>query len=178
VYMEFPILNSPDKLPQMFEALLKSEVPKKFTHRFFESIGFPSSSDRGFLNLLRFVGFLDEKSVPTEFYVKFRGQTLDWYSLIISSYSQLYQAEPYIHEQAVRYITQHFQRLTPFDVSTNEGFALTFKALCNYGGLIKGPQRVADTNKGQTPTTLLPPIHVNVNLNSVEELKKLLDLFK
>jgi len=46
-------------LPQMFEAIQKAQVPPRFTHDFLRTLGFKSTNDRAFINVLKGLGFLD-----------------------------------------------------------------------------------------------------------------------
>src|SRR5437773_9826197 len=59
-------------VPQMFEAIQKAQVPPKFTNEFLRTLGFKSSNDRAFINVLKGLGFLDATSTPTKAYNDYR----------------------------------------------------------------------------------------------------------
>jgi hypothetical protein len=59
-------------LGQMFEAIQKAQVPPRFTHDFLLTLGFKSTNDRSFINVLKGLGFLDGSSVPTQAYREYR----------------------------------------------------------------------------------------------------------
>jgi hypothetical protein len=59
-------------LPQMFEAIQRAQVPPRFTHDFLRTLGFKSTNDRSFINVLKGLGFLDANSVPTQAYRDYR----------------------------------------------------------------------------------------------------------
>jgi hypothetical protein len=59
-------------LGQMFEAIQKAQVPPRFTHDFLKTLGFKSTNDRSFINVLKGLGFLDSSSVPTQAYRDYR----------------------------------------------------------------------------------------------------------
>src|SRR5579864_8492329 len=40
-------------LPQMFTAIQKAQVPPKFRHGFLQALGFKSTNDRAFINVLK-----------------------------------------------------------------------------------------------------------------------------
>ena len=46
------------KIPQYFDTLLTAKAPDKFTVKFMEDLGFKSSNDRQFVNVLKSIGFL------------------------------------------------------------------------------------------------------------------------
>lgn len=56
------------KIPQYFETILNAQAPEKFTVKFLKDLGFTSSTDIQFINVLKALGFLDESGTPTEQY--------------------------------------------------------------------------------------------------------------
>ena len=56
------------KIPQYFETILNAQAPEKFTIKFLKDLGFTSSTDTQFINVLKSLGFLDESGAPTETY--------------------------------------------------------------------------------------------------------------
>jgi hypothetical protein len=63
------------KIPQYFDTLLTAKAPDKFTVKFMEDLGYTSSNDRQFVNVLKSIGFLDDSGTPTERYFKFLDQS-------------------------------------------------------------------------------------------------------
>lgn len=63
------------KIPQYFETMLTAKAPDKFTTKFMADLGFTSSNDRQFVNVLKAIGFLDDAGTPTERYFKFLDQS-------------------------------------------------------------------------------------------------------
>ena len=63
------------KIPQYFDTLLTAKAPDKFTVKFMEDLGFKSSNDRQFVNVLKSIGFLDDSGSPTDRYFKFLDQS-------------------------------------------------------------------------------------------------------
>lgn len=52
------------KIPQYFDTLLTARAPEKFTNKFMADLGFTSSTDRLFANVLKSIGFLDAAVFP------------------------------------------------------------------------------------------------------------------
>lgn len=44
------------KIPQYFDTLLTAKAPDKFTVKFMEDLGYTSSNDRQFVNVLKAIG--------------------------------------------------------------------------------------------------------------------------
>lgn len=63
------------KIPSYFDALLTAKAPDKFTVKFMSDLGFTSSNDRQFINVLKSIGFLDDAGSPTQRYYKFLDQS-------------------------------------------------------------------------------------------------------
>ena len=63
------------KIPSYFDTLLTAKAPDKFTAKFMADLGFTSSNDRQFVNVLKAIGFLDEAGAPTQRYFHFLDQS-------------------------------------------------------------------------------------------------------
>lgn len=63
------------KIPQYFDTMLTAKAPEKFTVKFMSDLGFTSSNDRQFVNVLKAIGFLDETGTPTQRYFRFLDQS-------------------------------------------------------------------------------------------------------
>lgn len=63
------------KIPNYFDTLLTAKAPEKFTTKFMSDLGFTSSNDRQFVNVLKAIGFLDEAGTPTQRYFRFLDQS-------------------------------------------------------------------------------------------------------
>lgn len=81
--IEYPSIPHVDRLEHYFSAIRVSEVPKRFTYRYFASLGFSSSQDRPFVELLKFLEFIDFKGVPEDVYMDLRSG--DTYKAVIKS---------------------------------------------------------------------------------------------
>ncbi len=59
----------------ILQAIQAAQAPPRFTQKFLEGIGFPSSNDRTMINVLKALGFLDDSGVPTRRYHEYLDQT-------------------------------------------------------------------------------------------------------
>ena len=59
----------------ILRAIQGAQAPERFTQKFLEGLGFPSSNDRTAINVLKALGFLDDSGVPQRRYHEFLDQT-------------------------------------------------------------------------------------------------------
>ncbi len=119
-------------LPQMFEAIQKAQIPPRFTHDFLRTLGFKSTNDRSFINVLKGLGFLDANSVPTQAYRDYRDKKTAGGVLarqLRQAYRGLFLADENAHELSVEDLKGKFATLTSKDQSVVQKMASTFKAL-------------------------------------------------
>lgn len=62
-------------IPLVFDKIVTGAVPDKFTIAHLEGLGFTSSNDRGFLGLLKDLGFLTDDGTPTQRYKDYRDRS-------------------------------------------------------------------------------------------------------
>lgn len=130
----YPYLNNFAKLSLMFSKLRDSNVPTKFTFRYWALLGFTSSQDRAFIDLLKFLGYLDANGYPTNYYAALRNQA-EFSSVLAErlkeSYKDLFALDKNANLLTLNVLTDYFIRLTASDVSLAQKQALTFKELCD-----------------------------------------------
>lgn len=126
-----------NKVPAYFDTILTAKAPEKFTIKFFENLGFTSSNDRLFINVLKVIGLLDEMGVPTNKYFEFMDQSKSKRIVaegIRNAYEDLFQINKNAQNMNKSEIEGKFKTLT----SGSKGqraisfMASTFKALCDY----------------------------------------------
>lgn len=59
----------------ILQAIQSAQAPSRFTQKFLEGLGFPSTNDRTMINVLKALGFLDDSGVPTSRYHQYLDQT-------------------------------------------------------------------------------------------------------
>lgn len=68
-------LTSFKNTSDILQAMQAAQAPERFTIKFLEGLGFPSSNDRTIINVLKALGFLDDNGVPTTRYHQYLDQT-------------------------------------------------------------------------------------------------------
>src|SRR6266508_697625 len=119
-------------LPQMFESIQKAQVPPRFTHDFLRTLGFKSTNDRAFINVLKGLGFVDSNSVPTQAYRDYRDKKTAGAVLarqLRQAYKGLFLADEQAHDLSVEDLKGKLSSLTGKDQSVIQKMASTFKTL-------------------------------------------------
>jgi len=68
-------LTSFKNTADILQAIVAAQAPDRFTIKFLEGLGYPSSNDRAMINVLKAVGFLDDSGVPKKRYHQYLDQT-------------------------------------------------------------------------------------------------------
>ncbi|MES2835710.1 MAG: DUF5343 domain-containing protein [Pseudomonadota bacterium] len=68
-------LVAQNNVASVFDKIISGAVPDKFTLAHLRGLGFTSSNDRGFLGILKELGFLTEDGTPTQRYKDFRDRS-------------------------------------------------------------------------------------------------------
>ncbi len=134
------------KIPQYFDTLLTARAPDKFTTKFMADLGFTSSNDRQFVNVLKAIGFLDETGTPTERYFKFLDQSFSKQMVaegIREAYADLFALNIAAQTLSKSEVEGKFKTLTngSKENTTISYMASTFINLCNYADWSQ-PQKV------------------------------------
>ena len=125
------------KIPQYFDTLLTARAPEKFTNKFMADLGFTSSTDRLFANVLKSIGFLDDSGVPTERYFKFLDQSCSKQMVaegVREAYEDLFNLNVTAYMMSQADVEGKLKTLTNGSkaAATITQMAKTFVALCSY----------------------------------------------
>ena len=125
------------KIPQYFDAMLTARAPEKFTVKFFADLGFSSSNDRLFVNVLKAIGFLEESGAPTDRYYKFLDQTCSKKMVaegVREAYVDLFNLNVTAYQMSQAEVEGKFKTLTNGSKvpATITQMAKTFVGLCAY----------------------------------------------
>lgn len=125
------------KIPQYFDTLLTAKAPDKFTVKFMEDLGYTSSNDRQFVNVLKSIGFLDDSGTPTDRYFKFLDQSCSKQIVaegIKEAYSDLFALNINANTLSKEEVVGKFKTLTSGskENATLGHMASTFLNLCAY----------------------------------------------
>lgn len=125
------------KIPQYFDTMLTAKAPDKFTTKFMADLGFTSSNDRQFVNVLKAIGFLDDLGVPTDRYFKFLDQSYSKQMVaegIKEAYADLFALNVSANTLTKAEVEGKFKTLTngAKENATISYMASTFINLCGY----------------------------------------------
>lgn len=134
------------KIPQYFDTILTAKAPDKFTTKFLSDLGFTSSTDRQFVNVLKAIGFLDDAGTPTERYFKFLDQSLSKQMVaegIKEAYADLFALNTSAYKLSKAEVEGKFKTLTngQKQKATISFMASTFINLCGYADWTEGSSR-------------------------------------
>lgn len=125
------------KIPAYFDTMLTAKAPDKFTVKFMSDLGFNSSNDRQFVNVLKAIGFLDDVGIPTTRYYQFLDQSRAKQMVadgIREAYSDLFAINTSAYKLNKEEVMGKFRALTngSKENSTIGQMASTFINLCSY----------------------------------------------
>lgn len=125
------------KIPQYFDTMLTAKAPDKFTVKFMSDLGFTSSNDRQFVNVLKAIGFLDDSGTPTERYFKFLDQSCSKLMVaegVREAYADLFALNVNAQTMTKQEVEGKFKTLTngSKENATIGHMASTFINLCAY----------------------------------------------
>lgn len=170
------------KIPQYFDTLLTARAPEKFTNKFMADLGFTSSTDRLFANVLKSIGFLDDSGVPTERYFRFLDQSCSKQMVaegVREAYEDLFNLNVAAHTMSQTEVEGKFKTLTNGSKApvTITQMAKTFVALCGYADwsaatvaaqpeiVVVPPKQEESTNLSANPSCESRPAGFDLNYN-------------
>lgn len=138
------------KIPSYFDTLLTAKAPEKFTVKFMSDLGFTSSNDRQFVNVLKAIDFLDEAGIPTQKYFRFLDQSnakLVVAEGIREAYEDLFALNTSANKMSKEEVIGKFKTLTngSKENATISYMANTFVNLCAYADWTS-PKKELETN--------------------------------
>ena len=133
------------RIPNYFDTLLTAKAPDKFTIKFMSDLGFTSSTDRQFVNVLKAIGFLDDAGSPTQRYFRFLDQSCAKAMVaegIKEAYADLFALNINAHKMSKDEVIGKFKTLTngSKENGTIAFMANTFINLCAYADWTEAPK--------------------------------------
>jgi hypothetical protein len=127
-------LTSTKNVEALFNTIRAAKAPPKFTVRFLEDLGFKSSSERLYINLLKALGFLSPDGAPTPRYFEFLDQSQSGRVLaeaMEEAYADLFQLRRDAQKMERSELKGKIKTLTQGQVSDAvvDKMAATFQAL-------------------------------------------------
>lgn len=168
------------KIPQYFDTMLTAKAPEKFTAKFMADLGFTSSNDRQFVNVLKAIGFLDETGAPTQRYFRFLDQSYSKLMVaegIREAYADLFALNINAHKMTKQEVEGKFKTLTngSKENATIGYMASTFINLCSYADWSVSIPAANDKESEQVSETILaekPESH-SQELLGIQPVRKL-----
>lgn len=143
-------LTTAKNVKQIFGAMQQAGVPKKFTYDFLKQLGYPSSSNRPLIAVLKALRFLDDGGVPTERYRRYKdpGQAKSVLAEAVrDAYADVFTVNQSADTLTATELKGVFARLSEKGESVNEKMATTFKALADMADF-QAASAAAGTNGG------------------------------
>lgn len=132
---EYPYMISNNKIAPIFEKIKTAAKPQRFTIEFLTNMGFPSSNDRAFAQLLKKMGFLSDDGTPTIYYDDLRDAPRSKKSIaqrIRTLYNELFVINTDMNSASESEVKGAISRVTGKEEKEVKRIYSTFKALCNY----------------------------------------------
>lgn len=130
---DFTYTTVPGKIKRLLAKIREVGVPTKASIRWLKSIGFTSSNDSGLLGVLKFIGFIDSASGPTEHWKNYRGA--DYKSVlakaIVTGYTELFETYPNANERDSSDLESFFSTRSTAGKQAIAKTVTTFQKLCS-----------------------------------------------
>lgn len=132
--MSVPYMMSVGNLGAIFAAIKDASVPDRFSHEFLKQLGFTSSNDRSVIPVMKAMRFLDDNSVPTERYKRFRDDSIAGAVMaegLRDAYADLFKVNERAYELSGGPLKSAVKRITNKGDSAADKMARTFKTLAD-----------------------------------------------
>jgi hypothetical protein len=131
---EFYLMTTKN-LGSFLQTIRNAQAPNKFTTKFLEQLGFKSTSDRLFIQMLKGLKFLDGNGVPVDRYFQFLDNSQSNYILadsIKEAYADLFQVNTKANELSENEVKNKLKTILLGKKSDDvlRFTAKTFKGLC------------------------------------------------
>jgi len=161
----------PGRIPELMEKIRSVGIPDRVTRTWLQLIGFKSSNDRTLINVLKFIGFINERGNPTDTWRRYRGadHALVLAESIRNSYSEIFQTFEAPSRLSTNELKDFFRVETGSAEGTVSKMVDTFKALCQVADFrstpIEGPLREKSEETGLRISRDGKNVSVNINVN-------------
>lgn len=181
---DFPYAQMPNRLPDLLDKIRVLGIPDIATNKWLEASGFKSSNDRKMLNVLKFVGFMDDSGKPTELWKRYRGKD---HKVVLADgvregYSELFRYYPNACIRSQEDLQNYFGTKTSSGMQVLSKMARTFLVLCSLSDFeaIETEEEISasvsddvhevvprTTQPEAYPSTsrIVPPLHIDVQIH-------------
>jgi len=188
-----PYLTSNKNVEMLFSKIHSAKVPDKFTHNFLQTtLGLKNSNDRGFIPLLRALGFIDQSGTPTQVYRQLKNKDSARIALgqaIRVAYAPLFEADEKAFAHSGEKLKGLIAQVAGSDDDMTSRIAGTFSALVRAADFSDsspiGPETQLESDiendagreesaMGRVNRALRPEFHYNIQIhlpsNATEEV--------
>jgi len=128
-----------------------------------KDLGFPSSTDRSMLKMLKFIGFIDQNGKPLEAYRKFLDHTQSKKIIaeqLRTAYDDLFNANKSAEKMSQNELKGWFRSKTGVGEAVAEKIASTFKTFAEMGDFSHTKTHITDSTSELKNEQSIPlPIH-------------------
>ena len=169
------------KLSPFFAKIREVGIPPKVTSQWLKGAGFTSSNDGALLNVIKLLKFVDDKSVPTDRWTRYRGAThkMVMAEAIREGYAALFEMYPDAQSRQQADLDSFFKTNSTKGSETIAKVVSTFKALVQLADFAHtGSAQVADKVESQDPKAhagggardaqpkpIAPTVHIDVQVH-------------
>jgi hypothetical protein len=133
----FPYMTSAKNLPAILAKIKGAGAPPRFTNEFLKSnLGFPSSSDRPVIAVLKGLGFLSQDGTPTTRYNEFRSDSTSGRAVAMGlreGWAEIFLSDQRANERSSAHLVGVFKSVTGAGEAVAQKMATTFKVLAGLG---------------------------------------------
>ena len=166
--VSYHYMTSNNKIAQIFDKLITAAQPAKFTYEVLKNMGFASSNDRGFINVLKNLGFLTPDGIPTNYYSDLRDGSSSKKIIarqIKEYYKELFAINVNMNSASDEEIRGAISRVTGKEEKDVKRMFATFKALCQYADFTSlSPMENKEEKKSRTIVQENDNIKIQENL--------------
>lgn len=172
--MEKPAyMTQPAIVKKFFQAIQDLGRPPKVNQQYLPTIGFKNSNDRRLIQLLKFLGFTDEASIPTDIWNAYKNRDKSpqvMATRIKSAYNDLFETYPDADKRDKVSIQNYF--LSKWGLGTQVAGLMeqTFRQLCGLADfgvpeMTESKEKPTLSTMGDAVATPLGTRPVTINLN-------------
>ena len=163
---EIPYTPLTGKINKYFEKFQEVGVPNKVNTSWLKTLGFKSGNDTYILRVLKYIGFIDDSGIPTEFWKQYKDPTkakIVIAQAIKQGYKKLFDLYPDAFRKDREALYAFFSSETGKAKSTVDLMVTTLVNLCQLADFEQVPIPVA-----------LPPLKVEEAVVSVKPEKRII----
>lgn len=154
--VDYAYLSNTKKLKDFIEGIPTRTVPDKVTQKYLEKAGFKGKGDRLIIKVLKFIGFLNDKGLPTEMYSGYRDSTKQkgiMATCLKRAYASLFDLYPNPCQRDTEALTNFFRTESGLGEGSVKYMVLTFKTLCQLADFETAEEELEPIEGMQQPST-------------------------